>query len=184
MILWISCRSQHPFHPSSGLKCNCILYLIAITVAAQEAALLNVTLHCPQSPRKAAVGWRRFGRVTYHYCHCTGNSGALLSRMCRIQYLECVCFGFLWCIHSYVRMNKTYCMADYSIWCLGCYFMLQVILNIVGRGMDVLDAVVSPRIHAQLLPNTVYVEKQRIPSGKVHCNLLVTTQHILYFLFL
>lgn len=34
----------------------------------------------------------------------------------------------------------------------------QVILNLIGRGMNLLDAVVHPRIHSQLLPNVVDIE--------------------------
>jgi len=42
----------------------------------------------------------------------------------------------------------------------------QVILNYLGRGMDVLQAVVQPRIHSQLLPTTVDVEAQSLVGGK------------------
>lgn len=41
----------------------------------------------------------------------------------------------------------------------------QVILNTIGRGYDILQAVVSPRLHSQLLPDTVYVEQHQLISG-------------------
>ena len=34
----------------------------------------------------------------------------------------------------------------------------QVILNVIGRGMNLLSAVVAPRVHSQLLPDQVNVE--------------------------
>lgn len=34
----------------------------------------------------------------------------------------------------------------------------QVILNYFGKGLDILDAVIAPRLHSQLLPNTLYIE--------------------------
>lgn len=34
----------------------------------------------------------------------------------------------------------------------------QVLLNFLGKGMSLLDAVIEPRIHSQLLPETVYLE--------------------------
>lgn len=41
----------------------------------------------------------------------------------------------------------------------------QVILNYLGRGMDVLTAVTTPRVHSQLLPNKVDVEAQQLVTG-------------------
>lgn len=41
----------------------------------------------------------------------------------------------------------------------------QVILNVIGRGMDLLTAVVSPRVHSQLLPDIVYAEDQSLLFG-------------------
>lgn len=41
----------------------------------------------------------------------------------------------------------------------------QVILNYLGKGMRLLDAVVAPRIHSQLLPPTVYIEDQPLLDG-------------------
>ena len=41
----------------------------------------------------------------------------------------------------------------------------QMILNVIGRGMDLLSAIKSPRIHAQLLPNPVYVEHHNLITG-------------------
>jgi gamma-glutamyltranspeptidase len=34
----------------------------------------------------------------------------------------------------------------------------QVLLNFLGKGMSLLDAVIEPRIHSQLFPQTVYLE--------------------------
>lgn len=34
----------------------------------------------------------------------------------------------------------------------------QVILNYIGKGWDLLKCVKSPRVHSQLLPDTVYIE--------------------------
>jgi gamma-glutamyltranspeptidase len=34
----------------------------------------------------------------------------------------------------------------------------QVILNYIAKGMSLLDAVIAPRIHSQLLPNILYFE--------------------------
>ena len=48
---------------------------------------------------------------------------------------------------------------------LGMLFVVsQVLLNFLGRGMSLLDSVVSGRIHTQLLPEVVGVEDQSI-----HC---------------
>jgi len=41
----------------------------------------------------------------------------------------------------------------------------QVILNTIGRGYDILKAVISPRLHSQLLADTVYVEQHDLISG-------------------
>jgi gamma-glutamyltranspeptidase len=40
----------------------------------------------------------------------------------------------------------------------------QVILNTLGKGSELLDAVVSSRIHSQLLPDTLFVEKRQLPD--------------------
>jgi gamma-glutamyltranspeptidase len=42
----------------------------------------------------------------------------------------------------------------------------QVILNYLGRGMDILSAVVAPRLHSQLLPDHVQVEDRITLSKK------------------
>eukprot|EP01035_Chromulina_nebulosa_P020104 gene20104-26102_t len=41
----------------------------------------------------------------------------------------------------------------------------QVILNYLFKGMNLLDAVVAPRIHSQLLPDTLYLENNTIVTG-------------------
>ncbi len=42
----------------------------------------------------------------------------------------------------------------------------QVFLNALGRGMDPLAAVVSPRVHNQLLPDELFVEDFSYVSGQ------------------
>ena len=37
---------------------------------------------------------------------------------------------------------------------------LQVILNFMVRGMDLLSAVCEPRLHSQLVPDRVYIENR------------------------
>lgn len=41
----------------------------------------------------------------------------------------------------------------------------QVILNYLGRGFDILASVKAPRLHSQLLPETVFVEQKHLISG-------------------
>jgi gamma-glutamyltranspeptidase len=41
----------------------------------------------------------------------------------------------------------------------------QVILNYLGKGYDILSAVKAPRLHSQLLPETVFVEQHNLLSG-------------------
>jgi gamma-glutamyltranspeptidase / glutathione hydrolase len=36
--------------------------------------------------------------------------------------------------------------------------MLQIIVNVIDRGMDIATAVAAPRLHEQWLPDRVYVE--------------------------
>ena len=42
---------------------------------------------------------------------------------------------------------------------------VQVILNYLGRGMDLLSALRNPRTHSQLLPDLVYDEQHLLVSG-------------------
>jgi gamma-glutamyltranspeptidase / glutathione hydrolase / leukotriene-C4 hydrolase len=41
----------------------------------------------------------------------------------------------------------------------------QVLLNYLGRGYDLLNAVKAPRLHSQLLPNEVYDEQHKLVTG-------------------
>ena len=41
----------------------------------------------------------------------------------------------------------------------------QVLLNYLGRGYNLLESVIAPRLHSQLLPNTTYVEEHNLISG-------------------
>ncbi len=40
--------------------------------------------------------------------------------------------------------------------------VLQGLYRILGRGMDIDMAVQAPRVHHQFLPNTLYVDRQRL----------------------
>lgn len=41
-----------------------------------------------------------------------------------------------------------------------------MLLNYLGRGMDILSSTVHPRVHSQLLPDKVDVEDRTLVSGK------------------
>lgn len=41
----------------------------------------------------------------------------------------------------------------------------QVILNYLGKGMDLLSSMISPRLHNQLLPNSIDIESTKTMSG-------------------
>lgn len=42
---------------------------------------------------------------------------------------------------------------------------VQVFLNVICRGMDLLTAVVAPRVHSQLLPDLLFAENNTWVSG-------------------
>jgi len=44
---------------------------------------------------------------------------------------------------------------------------VQVILNTIGKGMDLLSAIIAPRIHAQLIPDYIYVEDRVLYNNDI-----------------
>lgn len=69
--------------------------------------------------------------------------------------------------HAFISNTSFVCTSTYIYTPLTCSFppslCFQVILNYLGRGMDLLTAVTTPRVHTQLLPQKVEIEHQTLP---------------------